>query len=1359
MHSEQDHERKCFHMKKILNTYLKRLTNLTGKNKSLFLLRLPVSQFVDLHDFDFLENRPSFDIISNLISGVMEIPLAPVADSRDSHVNEMSLRLKRIRRLDDYVFEERGSKDLYVGWPFIRGKFADGTMVSGPLLFFPVELLIRDKKWVLRQRDDVSITFNKSFLMAYSYFNKIVLEDEFVEQVFNGGEKDSKAFRTELYNILKESPVEIQFNQENFLDVLKKFEEFKKPEFERMQKPGELKLFPEAVLGLFPQAGSYLVPDYIHLLEENRYDDLEEFFLKRTRSEDVNQSKHSPVYFQFLKKVREDETYTPFKLDSYQENALKAVKRGNSIVVQGPPGTGKSQLICNMIADQIARGKNVLLVCQKRAALDVVHERLKSQKLSDFAALVHDFKNDRKSIYTQIERQIDGLHNFEQMNNNLDTIQMERTFQQSSHKIDQITEEFEDFKSALFDESDAGISIKELYLTSDRKSPTVTLNQEYRSFTFEKVPSFVDKLKIYFEYHKKYDKPEYLWFNRKSFAGLGVTDLQKIRNILKEIPVFEAGLQEKSEQLLGARIGLRIGEKVYEQKEQLLKLLNLVRDEEIYRNFSHMIENREVSSENFPDELWLGIQERHLLTCFDTPGPENSIETSRLGEYLELLKKRMDAGNNPYKYLKWHFNKKEREKLKQLVRRNGLSREKKKYEILEQKIDLRLNLEHHVTRLIEVPWLAELPQKYERSRFEKWFEKQKKAVEAFKIVDAFRNFRLYFYVKGMDREEFSRRISVLLEMLEDIPLKTIHWKYYLTDYRIDLILHDPAVVGALTETLDADFDALCDFDKLKESLDVTERKVVEKLIDNVQTEDVEEAVGLFLNSLRLAWIEHIEAKYPVLRAVNSMRFEMMQKDLQDAVKAKLKVSNEITLQRLRSRTYSDVEFNRLNNLITYRDLYHQVTKKRLIWPLRRLINTFYDEIFNLVPCWMASPESVSAIFPMEQIFDLVIFDEASQCFSEQGIPAMYRGKQIVVAGDDKQLSPFDLYSIRWDDEKESDEPALELDSLLDLATRFLMTVQLRGHYRSKTLDLIDFSNRYFYGGQLKLLPDRDLVNRREPAVKFVKLEGIWSKNINHAEAVYIANLVRKLTADQPEKEIGVVTFNARQQEHIMDVLEEEAVKKNFLIPESLFVKNIENVQGDERDIIIFSVGYAPGKQGKLKHHFGSLNVRGGENRLNVAVTRAREKVYVVSSILPHQLKVGHTKNEGPKLLKLYLDYAWNVSNGNFKPTIADKKEHHIDWYLKYKLQKFQYDPEINAEFIEEMPFADLTIKQKGKYLGLILTDDDLYYQSMSIKDMHIYKPFTLAGKNWKFQGVYSREYWHDQNLVKERLKRFVELIR
>ena len=202
------------------------------------------------------------------------------------------------------------------------------------------------------------------------------------------------------------------------------------------------------------------------------------------------------------------------------------------------------------------------------------------------------------------------------------------------------------------------------------------------------------------------------------------------------------------------------------------------------------------------------------------------------------------------------------------------------------------------------------------------------------------------------------------------------------------------------------------------------------------------------------------------------------------------------------------------------------------------------------------------------------------------------------------------------------------------------------------------------------------------------------------------------------------------------------------------IKNIENVQGDERDIIIFSIGYAPDEKGKMNHHFGSLNIQKGENRLNVAITRAREKIIIVASILPQQLKVEESKNEGPKLLKKYLQYAIEVSKGAFIPKGRTENEHRIDWYLKNKLKNLEFEQGIKFELKEEMPFADLTVKAGNKYLGLIITDDDRYHQSISIKDMHIYTPFTLSAKNWKFVGIQSREYWHDKEAIKERLLRF-----
>jgi superfamily I DNA and/or RNA helicase len=1341
-------------MKHILQSYLRRLTNLTTKNKSLLLLRLSSDHFVDLHEFNFLTGKPSFQIISSLIGKKSEIPICSLTDSRDEDSNVASKKLKHLSRVEKYIFAERGSKDLYVGWPFVKGKFSDGTPVRCPLIYFPVELRLKDNEWVLGPRDDVSVTFNKSFLLAYSYYNGVKLREEFIEQILDDLEKDSTVFRTSIYKILKESPIEINFNQETFIDELKFFKEYKKADYEKKKQTGVLKLYPEAVLGIFPQAGSYLVPDYQHLIEEARYDDIEDFFASRTHSDTHDASKHSAEYYYFLNKVKEEDTFTPFKMDAHQENAIKAIKKGNSMVIQGPPGTGKSQLICNLISDFMARGKRVLLVCQKRAALDVVYERLKQSEISEFVALVHDFKNDRKAIFNKINDQIEHIYDYRIKNGSLDAIQLERKFLQSSRKIDQITEEFEEFKEALFDESDAGISVKELYLNSDRNEPSISIKQEYRNFTLDKLQAFENKLKTYFAYHKRFNKEGYIWRHRKRFTGYGLEDLNKMKAILKEIPEYQEEISKKIENLLGAGMELKVAEKIYEDRENLKEMLRYQKDDQAFTMFQHIVRTRDITSDSFPDLLWLTTMRRTLMGCFEAPGPEISVSSRELGAFQQALSRKMQSRRNLFANIKWLLFSKDKVWIKKVLLANNLRKKGKDYRALEKMIDYRLNLEHNITKLKGVKWLMDIPEFYLKDVFDVWFERAKGAVSSYLIFDRYRNFKEYFNTSGLTRHGFTEKVNQLYSIIIDIPNRMKQWRVYLRDARIEMILADARLNEKMIAYLSDDFDALCDFDNLKSELADYERAIIDRLLELEELDKEEELLRVFYNSVWLAWIDHIETKYPVLRAINSMKFDRMQYDLQEAIKEKLKISKDITLMKARERTYENAEFNRLNNMVTYRELTHQVTKKRQVWPVRKLVQNFENELFDLLPCWMASPEAVSAIFPMEKLFDLVIFDEASQCFAEQGIPAMYRGKQIVVTGDNMQLSPFDLYKVRWDDEEDSDEIPLEVDSLLDLTSQYLMQVQLRGHYRSQSLDLIEFSNQHFYKGKLTLLPDKHVLDQGKPAIEYIKIDGTWSKQTNREEAEKIAEIVHKLINDEVGKEIGIVTFNARQQDLIMDVLEEKAAQNGFFIPDSLFVKNIENVQGDERDIIIFSIGYAPDEKGQINHHFGSLNAQKGENRLNVAVTRAREKVIVVSSILPQQLRVDDTKNEGPKLFKKYLEYAMQVSSGNFKPYARNHSQHRADWYLKNKLKDLEFEQNVKFEMKEEMPFADLTVKSGDNYLGLVLTDDDLYHQSISIKDMHIYTPFTLAAKHWKFVGIFSREYWHNKEAVRERLLRF-----
>jgi hypothetical protein len=402
---------------------------------------------------------------------------------------------------------------------------------------------------------------------------------------------------------------------------------------------------------------------------------------------------------------------------------------------------------------------------------------------------------------------------------------------------------------------------------------------------------------------------------------------------------------------------------------------------------------------------------------------------------------------------------------------------------------------------------------------------------------------------------------------------------------------------------------------------------------------------------------------------------------------------------------------------------------------------------------MASPEAVSAIFPMQQLFDLVIFDEASQCFSERGIPSMYRANQVLIAGDSKQLKPFELYQVRWEDDKE--EPDLEVDSLLELSERYLPTVQLQGHYRSQSLSLIDFSNQFFYGGDLKLLPSKTIVNDLQPSIEFQKISGEWENQTNLLEAQSVVECAFRLINNHPEKEIGIITFNAPQQMLVMDMMEEMGIQQGIRIPESLFIKNIENVQGDERDIIIFSIGYAPDKKGKMNMQFGSLNAQGGENRLNVAITRARERIIIISSIEPEQLKVENIKNEGPKLLKKYLQYSRNVSEGKFKFQHAVNGKHSSDWYLSGHLINWSKQNSALSFSLHALPFTDVMINDGKNFVAVLLTDDQVYHSSLTVKEPHVYIPFLLQQKKWSYHRIFSRSWWMDRENAEIELAKFI----
>ncbi len=1305
-----------------LQHFLRRLTNLSGSNRSLFLPRLHAEQLLDLQAFSFLKGYKSFSIIEAMIAG-KSIALGQVLDSRMESNNIMSERIKRLQRVDNFLFEERGSTDLHVGWPFVQGKFKDGTLVRCPLLFFPVSIAQVNNDWMLRLREDAGITFNKSFLLAYAYFNQLTLDEDLLDHSFEDWDKDSTVFRTQLYQLIKDK-LELNFNTELFIDELIAFKEYKKSEFDETHQQGTLKLYSEAVLGIFPQAGSQLLPDYTTLIKEGSYANLENLFTSKLNLED-NQ-----------RQVREENTFTPLAIDEWQEHAVQKLKLGNSIVIQGPPGTGKSQLISNVICDAIATGKKVLLVCQKRVALDVVHERLSQLGLKNFIGLVHDFRNDRKDIYTTIAAQIDAIQDFKNQNRSIDAIQVERSFNQLSRTIETLSDALEEYRTALFHDDECGLSAKELYLTSSPKKESINVKQEYAFFDFKVLPGFISTLKRYVRYANRFGDDAYVWKNRNSFAHLSFPDLKAISTCIDELIEFKHYFEMQTHTVLGTPMTVDTAETILESVGMLDEIRRQLSADEVYDFFNHMLAERDDET----SLLWLDNLRLLCMNCFTGDGVERSLPADQLSKFQAVLYKRMEARKRSFiQLLRWEWFSEDKFWLKRVMIANGLEYNRKGFERLEARLDNRLNLEHHLTALRAASWLKNTPAVADSNALLHWFESQKNAIRAKLLFNAIRELKNYANPSKISRYEFFQWIDEFKEIIQKIPTRRLQWEQHLSVSQIRNLLNDETQAALLKDSLQHDFEDLVAFDALKNSLSINEKAVIEKLWQAVGEWDYVKFESLFQNSLRLEWLNHLETKYPVLRLTSTQQFADMEQELMEAVTEKQKLSRQLLLVRARERVYEHIEFNRLNNPITYRDLEHQVTKKKKIWPLRKVISTFHHELFDLVPCWMASPESVSAIFPLEEIFDLVIFDEASQCFAERGIPALARGKQVMIAGDAQQLQPSDLYQTRWD--WESELPDTEVASLLDLAGRYLPSIHLQGHYRSKSNDLIEFSNKHFYKNRLKMLPDFNDLANEEPAIEVVSVKGVWEQQTNLAEAEIVVERVLVLHKTKPEKSVAVITFNATQQQLIYDKLEKAFAEEKIAWPQHLLVKNIENVQGDERDIIIFSIAYAPDKKGIMHLQFGSLSQAGGENRLNVAITRAREKIIIVSSIEPEMLQVDEVKNEGPRLLRKYLEYAAMVASRQQRIALEDiQSQHAREWYLSSKL---------HSEFVRTtpFPFSDMLVTHLDQRKALVLTDDEFYRNSLSAKAAHVYQPLLLEKKGWRFIRLFSRNYWLDKNRI------------
>lgn len=449
-------------------------------------------------------------------------------------------------------------------------------------------------------------------------------------------------------------------------------------------------------------------------------------------------------------------------------------------------------------------------------------------------------------------------------------------------------------------------------------------------------------------------------------------------------------------------------------------------------------------------------------------------------------------------------------------------------------------------------------------------------------------------------------------------------------------------------------------------------------------------------------------------------------------------------------------------------LLHEAAKRKRFRPLRKLFADLPSLLPVLKPCLLMSPLAVAQYLGESPIeFDLVIFDEASQILPADAIGAIGRARQLVIVGDQKQLPPTKFFSIDVqinDDDEDEELPESILDTCIGVGLRQL---QLLWHYRSRHEDLIAFSNRHFYDDRLITFPSP---NADERSVDFVFVpDGVYQRSgqrINKVEAWHLVDEVIEYRRRHPNRTVGVITFSEAQMVAVQSEIDRRQRYESFpetLLdesgPEGFFVKNLENVQGDERDAIFFSVGYGPDAEGKLAMNFGPLNREGGERRLNVAVTRARYEVKIFASFQPEDIDLKRTKARGVRLLRQYLTFAMHgpsaLATGHVQGRDASPQATFED-IVGEVLQ--EQGREVTPRVGVGPQRVDLGIRRAGdtQYLLGLEGDGFTYRAAQTARDRDRLRDQVLTTLGWNIQRVWSTEWVKDPQREFERVVQALE---
>lgn len=1013
--------------------------------------------------------------------------------------------------------------------------------------------------------------------------------------------------------------------------------------------------------------------------------------------------------------VKPERIFQILDADSSQQVVIEAAKAGSSFVVQGPPGTGKSQTIVNMITELIGDGKSVLLVAEKETALSVVYKRMAECGLDHMCLnLHHSGTTDKRELVNNLSKTIEYVKQIYSAENN--HLFFERLVSTRQSLI--------------------------LYLTSlhTKKKPLEKSPFEIFGELLRKEREAVPNISTIFS----------------NFSEWNPIRLQEAKDLLNQlakfIPFFKGDRttiwSKSSLDFYSYELELQIRENIEEFQQSIFSTQKINQELERILQFQPLL-NLESLDKCYPALL-------HILKA-PLNLPENSVEID-----IALAK---DAFANLKKDVQEIEKKKKSQEnqnlLSQLLKLftvfrgsqpnslDSLQNKLRKIDYLARQVfgslfNPEFSSEAELKEIEQaLNWLIEL-QKYSLSSnsVQRILNSPSKRRELLELVKKYE----------LTHNSIKKGLNFLLSHFDESDITD----FYLHRNKISFVELETFLNLAQSEL--PYFQEWLTYKETYQKLDnLSNSKFLDALRDNqIQPE---QWFPVLEKRIYQICLDAILARKPELKNFNVEVHERLIKEFAtldynqlDTARERLKQFHVQRWEHWEKTSFAQAELPRLTR---------EATKKRQHLPIRKLLNDRQKGIPNLIkalkPCWMMSPLSVSQYINPDVVhFDVLIFDEASQLRTEDVVSAIIRSNQVIVIGDRKQLPPTSFFSTGDSEEDINNEDDASYESVLDECSIFMRGgYTLKWHYRSQDERLIAFSNQYFYNSQLVTFPN---------PVQNPNL-GVWFKHVpdgvydrggrkdNRNEAEVVAHLALEHFQRFPEQSLGIIAFSEAQADAIQEQIEilgkENPDLETFCSDNSpqFFLKALENVQGDERDAIILSVGYARDDQGKLSLNFGPLNRQGGERRLNVAVTRAKSKITLVSSIQAGDIDTTRTKSKGVEALRNYLEYAASggerLQGNSSTDTLHFDSPFEEDVYHALVQEGYTIRTQVGCSGYR-IDLAVVNNQRPGEFLLGIECDGASYHSSPTARDRDRLRQQVLEKLGWKIYRIWSTDWFRNK---------------